>query len=184
MAKQVSNSAWSLKKLIFWAISIALLSLLIVIILEKLHVIDLYKKPVVVSVSNSTVSGGPTNVIDYPITNTDASTPDTKQSGTDQPNASSSLTGVINYKSVVGENLSIRITIYQLVNNGSCNLVLARNSDQKRVTKSAEIIQNPSSATCKGFEIPISELGAGKWTISVIITSGEKTGEIKDEVTL
>ncbi len=100
----------------------------------------------------------------------------------DNPNMSSSLTGVINYKAVVGDALSLRVTIDQSVSSGLCTLTLS--SNDRVVTKTAPVAQNPSSATCEGFSIPLSELGSGRWDISLAITSGNRTGTFKDSVTI
>lgn len=97
-------------------------------------------------------------------------------------NNSASLTGVINYKSVVGTNLSLRTTINQTLSSGTCQLTLSNGA--KVVTRSSAISQNPSSSTCEGFDIPTSELSAGTWNIEVIITSGDRTGILKDSVTI
>lgn len=97
-------------------------------------------------------------------------------------NTSEVLTGVINYKAVVGSNLSLRTTINQTLSSGTCKLTLSNGS--KVVTKSSAIMQNPSSSTCEGFDIPISELGSGTWSLEVVVTSGDRTGTLKDSVTI
>jgi len=99
---------------------------------------------------------------------------------TDSP----SLDGVINFKSVANDMLTIRATINQSISAGTCSLTLTRTTDKKQVLKSAEIVQNPSSATCKGFDVPVSELGSGKWNIVIEVTSGNKTGKISGEITI
>lgn len=98
----------------------------------------------------------------------------------DNTNRSNSLTGVITTKSVSGGNLTIRNTINQLVDTGSCKLTLT--SDSRTVTRSVEIIQNPSSSTCAGFDVPVAELGQGQWSIQIDITSGDKQATLKDTV--
>lgn len=94
------------------------------------------------------------------------------------------ISGVINYKSVSDGILSIRTTIDQKLDTGTCVLKLTRNSPTKSFTKSANVIANPSSSTCKGFDIPTSELGAGSWKIVISVTSGEKKGEITGNVSI
>lgn len=100
----------------------------------------------------------------------------------DDPNTSDTLTGVISYKSVVGSNLVIRTTINQLISSGTCNLTLS--SGQKTVTRTANIMQNPSSSSCEGFDIPTSELGSGTWNINIKVTGDGKTGTLTDSVSL
>lgn len=98
------------------------------------------------------------------------------------PDASSSLTGSINYSAVAGNNLIIRTTINQTVNSGTCSLSLT--SGSKNVTRSSNIAQNPSSATCEGFDIPVSELGTGTWNITININGDGKTGSLTGSVTI
>ncbi len=98
----------------------------------------------------------------------------------DNTNRSNSLTGVITTKSVASGSLTIRNTVNQLVNTGSCKLTLT--SGSRTVTRSVEIIQNPSSSTCAGFDVPVAELGQGQWSIQIDITSGDKQATLKDTV--
>ena len=100
----------------------------------------------------------------------------------DDANNNASLTGVITHKSVVDDNLIIRTTMDQTLSSGSCTLTMTNR--QKTVTKSSDVAQNPSSSTCEGFDIPMSELGSGNWNIEIVVTSGEKTGILKDSVVL
>lgn len=100
------------------------------------------------------------------------------------PATGNTLTGVINYKSIVGNNLVIRVTIDQAIGSGACTLSLT-NSSGAKVTKSADISANPSSSTCQGFDIPISELGSGTWKIVIDLTdNGNKSGTISGEITI
>lgn len=100
----------------------------------------------------------------------------------DNTNRSNSLTGVITTKSVASGSLTIRNTINQLVDTGSCKLTLT--SGSRTVTRSVEIIQNPSSSTCAGFDVPVAELGQGQWSIQIDITSGGKQATLKDTVNI
>ena len=97
-------------------------------------------------------------------------------------NNSGGLTGVITAKSVMGDNLVIRNTIDQLVGSGTCTLTLT--SGSRTVTKTAEIVQNPSSSTCAGFDVPVAELGKGSWNIEIKVSSGDKNMTIKETVNI
>lgn len=94
------------------------------------------------------------------------------------------LTGIINYKSVVGDNLVIRVTIDQVLSSGSCALTLTDASKTKSVTRTADISQNPSSSTCQGFDVPISELKSGEWSMIVKVNGNNKTGDITGKITI
>lgn len=179
------------RRIIFWTFSVALLGALVLFVLEKSQVTNFYTKPI--NTASLPVTGGPTNVIDNPIdTNTSTGTDTSsdkyaspnKESGTDKPINSDTISGEVNYKSVTADNLSLRVTIYQTISGGDCSLKLTRTSDGKQITKTAKVIANPSSATCGGFDIPLSEVGPGKWNIAITVTSGVKTGQITDEVSI
>lgn len=98
-------------------------------------------------------------------------------------NQTSSLTGVITSKSVKGNDLVIRTNINGTL-SGTCKLLLTRKSDNKQISRSAELAQNPSSSSCKGFDVATSQLGSGNWDILITVTSNGKSGEIKGKVSL
>lgn len=102
----------------------------------------------------------------------------------DSVNNSPTLTGIINYSSVVDNVAMIRVTIDQIVSSGTCKLELKNTSLGKIITKNANIAQNPSSATCEGFDVPTSELGSGTWNIEITIQGDNKTGVIRGEITV
>jgi len=185
MTKQTSASTWSIKKVVLWAASFALIASLVLFILEKTGVTNFYKKSLSTTTQQSATSG-PTNVIDYPIptNNNGNNLQEDKQSGTDKPVVSDTLSGTINYKAVTDDKLSIRVTIYQPLDTGTCVLTLVRTSDGKRISNTTQVVENPSSSTCNGFDIPVSELGPGTWNITTTITSGSKTGTITGEVSI
>lgn len=105
------------------------------------------------------------------------------------PNNSSNLTGIINYKSVVNNTLQIRTTINQYLDEGSCILTLNGPNGQT-YTNSVNIIANPSSSTCYGFDIPLDLIQAdqdkrrGEWTINIHMTSGTRAGDLQDKIAL
>ena len=105
------------------------------------------------------------------------------------PNNNSSLTGIINYKSVVNNTLQIRTTINQYLDEGSCILTLNGPNGQT-YTNSVNIIANPSSSTCYGFDIPLDLIQAdqdkrrGEWTINIHMTSGTRAGDLQDKIAL
>lgn len=106
-----------------------------------------------------------------------------KQYEGSNPNTSSTLTGIINYKSVANGSLTLRITIDQSLTSGTCILKLT-SAGSYTVTKNTSVISNPSSSACDGFSIPVSELFSGQWNIEVTVTSGNRTGVFKDTITI
>ncbi|MBR5046544.1 hypothetical protein IKX73_02885 [Candidatus Saccharibacteria bacterium] len=99
------------------------------------------------------------------------------------PNANNELTGVITFAGVSGDYLIVRVNIDQFLMDGSCELKLIREGSNI-YSDTVEIIDSASTATCKGFNVPINNLGKGKININILLTAEGKTGIIKGEVTL
>lgn len=96
-------------------------------------------------------------------------------------NSTGTLSGAITHISVADGTVIVRTNIDQSLSSGTCSLTLKNGS--KSVTKSAPIAQNPSSSTCQGFNIPVSELSNGKWSIAITVTDSQNnnvtlTGEV------
>jgi cytoskeletal protein RodZ len=89
-----------------------------------------------------------------------------------------SLTAYITTKNVIGNQLQIRIQIEQYVSSGSCKITIGDYSAQ------ADIVQNPSSSSCAGWDIPLSQLATGRQAIVVDIISNDKSAVITDEVSI
>ncbi len=96
-----------------------------------------------------------------------------------QPNQST-ISAVINSKNIVNDRVSIRVTISQYLSKGKCNLTLSKGPLEYKET--ANIIPNPSSSTCAGFDIPVSKLDPGNWKIKININSEDKSSMISDEL--
>lgn len=101
----------------------------------------------------------------------------------DNPNEAESLTGVISYAGVSGDNLIIRVNIDQYLNSGSCKLSLVRGGASV-YSKEVAIESSVSTSTCDGFLIPVSEVGAGNFAIEITLNSGEKYGKMVGEVNI
>lgn len=98
-----------------------------------------------------------------------SSTPEEEKANSPQyegedPNESASLSGAITYSAVSGDILTIRTNIDQVV-SGTCTATLS--SGGRVVTKASSIMQDPSSSSCEGFDIPVSELGSGTWKVEI-----------------
>ena len=101
---------------------------------------------------------------------------------------SNTLTGNISGISVAGSNLSIRVTINQYITDpdGRCELTLTSPSGATYDYWS-DLIQNPQSTSCYGWDIPVSELGgnvSGHWTAKVVVNGDGRTGTFTQEVDL
>ena len=99
------------------------------------------------------------------------------------PNKNDDLTGVITYAGASGDNLMIRINIDQYLSDGNCNLSLL-NDGGVVYGDTAKIVASASTATCEGFDIPVSEVGSGNYEIVINLSSNDKIGVIKGEVNI
>ena len=104
----------------------------------------------------------------------------TEQYDGQDPNTTDSLTGVVTYAGVNGDNLMIRVNIDQYLSSGSCKLTLSRDGNSI-YNSEAGIVDSAATSTCEGFNVPVSELGKGNVQIVIYINSGNKTGQISGE---
>ena len=100
----------------------------------------------------------------------------------EDPNNSDSLTGSLTFVGISGNNLSIRVNINQYLASGTCELSLTDGGITH--TDSASIVPVASTSTCEGFDVPLRALGAGKYLITINLTSGDKKGTISGEYTI
>ena len=98
----------------------------------------------------------------------------------EDPNMADDLSGVVTYAGVSGDKLMVRLNIDQYLDSGSCELVLEKDSSVV-YNSVANVISNVSTATCEGFDVPISEIGTGHYVINVNVSAGEKSGIIRGE---
>lgn len=76
--------------------------------------------------------------------------------------------------------LQIRTLIQAVWSSGSCTLTLAKGSSI--VEREAPVQALPSSSTCQGFDIPVSELSAGEWSVSIEATHEEESASVTSRV--
>ena len=102
----------------------------------------------------------------------------------ENPNDAEKLSGVITYAGVAGDKLMIRVNIDQFLSGGSCKLRLVLEGDIEVYGDEVGIIDSASTATCAGFDVPVSGFKSGKYDIYVNLSSGGKVGTINGEVSL
>lgn len=102
--------------------------------------------------------------------------------GNTQPPTGNTIPVTITAANQSGEKLSVRSLIEAIISNGTCTLTLTK--DATVVTKTSEIQPLANSSTCKGFDIPTSELSSGEWRIQLDIASGNMTGTASRTVTV
>ena len=101
----------------------------------------------------------------------------------DDPNNAEAISGAMTYVGVSGDKLMIRVNIDQYLNGGNCELSIERNG-VVLYSEVASVIGSASTATCEGFDVPISELGNGGVDIVINVQSGNKNGTISGEASL
>ena len=100
------------------------------------------------------------------------------------------ITGQIDYRSLVRDTLQIRTTINESLSDGTCSLTLAGPNGQEYKTTSRIMSNSSSTSTCNGFDIDMNQtekddkLRAGKWTITIDLSSGDRTGQIVGDITM
>lgn len=111
-------------------------------------------------------------------------------SGEVDENDENKITGNIDYRALVGDTLSIRTTISELFNDGTCSLTITGPHEQVYKLTDKIIPNSASTSTCVGFDINMDlvekdeERRAGKWTITIDLASGGRTGQLVSEMTL
>jgi hypothetical protein len=79
--------------------------------------------------------------------------------------------------------LQVRTFIQTVTNNGSCNLSMT-NTQGATYTAAAGVQALSSTTTCKGFDIPLSQLAPGVWTITIDFSNDSLIATISKEVTI
>lgn len=68
--------------------------------------------------------------------------------------------------------ISTRLTGYS---DGTCSLLITNGS--RTSTKTAQVVYASQFSTCAGYSVPVSEFGAGMWSLKLTVTSGGTTTE-------
>lgn len=101
-------------------------------------------------------------------------------SDTPQPN-SNSFEVIVSAANQNNPNLQIRALIQAVLSqDATCKLTLSKG--QRTVIKSANVQPLANSSTCKGFDVPLSELEPGTWSLQILVASGERSGTVQREV--
>ena len=105
---------------------------------------------------------------------------DPKLNNSASSGSDSGLQTTITAASVEDGTLYIRNEISGIYQNGTCNLTLSKGGAV--VTRSAGIQPLPKSSTCKGFNIPTSQLSKGTWSIQLNVTINGKSASASGSV--
>jgi hypothetical protein len=141
--------------------------------------------------SPSTINYGPATSDQQKNGSTIKSNGTSGTSGSDQPSAPTTVPGssqksvsvTITAANQNGQTLQVRVLIGVVENTGTCTLTLTQ-VGQTTVTKTAAAQPLASTSTCKGFDVPISELSTGIWHVNVTYNSTAFTGAATRDVTI
>lgn len=81
-----------------------------------------------------------------------------------------------------GDAVRVRNLIKTVASDGTCTLTLTNGNTT--ATKTSGIQALPSSSTCKGFDVPTSELSPGDWNITIAVTINGSTGSASKTLTV
>lgn len=108
---------------------------------------------------------------------------DEQQSSTqDTPEIPSTFSTQLTTATVQADILYVRNEIEGIHTEGTCKLTLTKNSSV--VTLSSGLQALPKSSTCKGFNVPVSDLSPGVWSIKIEVTINSQTSIATGEVTV
>ena len=184
MAK-TSSSTTTLGRLIFWAASIALVLSFILFVLEKTRVTNFYTKPQ--TTNTSPIEGvNPSNTVDYT-----PATPEAvdegeliKRQAAEQGNQSNTTSSIEVSLSAAGQDAKGGpIVVRTVINGGSggqCTLTITNNSVTKEYTAEVENVGTYNS--CKGFNVPVTELSTGSYTATLTVVSGNSKGTVSQTI--
>lgn len=99
-----------------------------------------------------------------------------------QPVGKSTVDLTITKKDSANNFLQIRTVIGTLTNSGSCTLTLSRNGFS--IVKSTAVQALVSESTCTGFDVPLSDLAAGVWSVDIHFENNSLQADVKDSVTI
>lgn len=98
-------------------------------------------------------------------------------------NMADELSGVVTYAEVVNGNLMIRVSIDQYLTEGTCELNLVREGNVVYNSK-VDIMGDATTAICKGFDVPVAEVGDGDVEININLSASNKSGIIRGKVSV
>jgi cytoskeletal protein RodZ len=101
---------------------------------------------------------------------------------TESPTAPASLAASITAANQNGSTLQIRTLIETVSSDGTCKLMLTKGSGTHTYTTGIQA--QSSTSTCKGFDIPTSDLSAGVWQATIDITIQGKKAHLTKNITV
>lgn len=81
------------------------------------------------------------------------------------------------------ETLYIRALIQTVTSSGTCSLSMT-SANGKTYSASASIQAGPSSSTCQGFNVPVSSLEKGSWSVTISFQNDTLKGSTAKDATI
>ena len=100
------------------------------------------------------------------------------------------IKGKIDNTSLVNGSLQVRVTINEVINDGTCELSLVGPREQK-YSNTTQIIANSSTTSiCNGFDVLVNDIErdrdkqTGKWLVTVNLSTKTRQGKLTGEIIL
>ena len=100
------------------------------------------------------------------------------------------IKGKIDNTSLVNGSLQVRVTINEVINDGTCELSLVGPREQK-YSNTTQIIANSSTTSiCNGFDVLVNDIErdrdkqTGKWSVTVNLSTKTRQGKLTGEIIL
>lgn len=100
------------------------------------------------------------------------------------------IKGKIDNTSLVNGSLQVRVTINEVINDGTCELSLVGPREQK-YSNTTQIIANSSTTSiCNGFDVLVNDIErdrdkqTGKWSVAVNLSTKTRQGKLTGEIIL
>lgn len=98
------------------------------------------------------------------------------------PNDAGELSGAITYTGITNDTLAIRVNIDQYVSEGTCSLTVA--GSKTYYVEAATVVDSASTATCEGFNVPLSQIKDSVVRVTIEVNADGKKGVIFGDVSL
>lgn len=79
--------------------------------------------------------------------------------------------------------LRVRTLIQTVTSDGTCTLTM-QGPGGKTYSATAGVQALPSTSTCKGFDVPLSQLASGSWTIKLTFSNTNLTASASKAITI
>jgi hypothetical protein len=112
--------------------------------------------------------------------NLETSKPNTESENSTQNGSSTNGNGkktvdlIITASAQNGSTYQVRTLVGTVTSTGTCTLTLTRGAAS--VVKTAGLQATANSSTCRGFDVPVSELYPGEWQLNISFENDQLTG--------